>query len=115
MHRATWKRWERAWAAWFGEGAARVPSSGARQRGDAPDVSHPRFAIEIKCGERLLSARLKLGMAQAVACAGKTGGMPLLCVSQRDAGKRDMEHYIILRRDDFARLAGIAAEPPETH
>ncbi len=45
MSERAWKRTERAIAARLG--GVRVPVSG-RQRGDAPDIAHPTFAVEVK-------------------------------------------------------------------
>jgi hypothetical protein len=43
-------------------------------------------------------------MVQALAAA-KDGQTPIVCITHREAGKRDNEHYVVLRADDFARLA----------
>jgi hypothetical protein len=76
-----------------------VPVSG-RQRGSVPDVEHHLYAIEVKCG-RVMSPRLTDGMAQAVASAAGTQKTPLLCVTHRTAGKRDSDHYVVMRLEDF--------------
>ena len=54
---------ERWWANLLG--GKRVPITG-RSRGDAPDVEHPTFSIEVKAG-KTISSRLAEGMEQAQA------------------------------------------------
>ena len=63
MHRATWKAIERQWAERLG--GKRVPVTG-RTRGDAPDVEHDVFSIEVTAG-RVMSTRLQTAVEQAVA------------------------------------------------
>lgn len=103
MNRSTWKAIERDWALRLG--GVRVPVTG-RQRGSAPDVEHPVYAIEVKCGSRLLSDRLRLGIAQAKAAAVQSGKLPVLCVTQRPAGKRDSEHYVIVDFETWCQITG---------
>lgn len=99
----TWKRWELFWASNLG--GKRVPVTG-RQRGDAPDVAHDRYAIEVKYG-KVMSARLQLGMRQARASAvTQPGHIPLLCITQTVAGQRDNEHYVMLALADWQSLTG---------
>lgn len=101
-----WKTAERAWGAFLG--GKRVPVTG-RARGDAPDVGpaeegqHWPWSVEVKYG-KVLSARTRTAMVQALAAA-KDGQTPIVCITHREAGKRDNEHYVVLRADDFARLA----------
>jgi len=105
VNRATWKAHERWWAAQLG--GKRVPVTG-RQRGSAPDVEHDRYAIEIKCG-RVLSPRLREGMAQAVAAAAAYphgARTPLLCVTHSVGPGRPNEHYVVLRLQDWQALTG---------
>ena len=103
----TWKSWERFWA--MNLGGKRVPVTG-RQRGDAPDVAHDRYAIEVKYG-KVMSARLLLGMAQARAAAvTQPGHIPLLCITQTVAGQRDNEHYVMLSLADWQSLTGDGLE-----
>jgi len=82
-----------------------VPVTG-RQRGDAPDVEHPRYAIEVKAG-KVLSPRLGLGIRQAVAASIGTGKTPLLCITHTD-GTRGVpnEHFVMLRLCDWQSLMG---------
>lgn len=109
MNRETWKGWERWWAVQLG--GHRVPVTG-RQRGFAPDVEHPRYAIEVKAG-RVLSERLGLGIRQAVAAAVGTTKTPLLCITHHTPGKRDTEHYVLLRLEDWMALTGDGPEVEE--
>ena len=103
---ATWKAWERFWG--LALGGRRVPVTG-RTRGDAPDVEHDRYAIEVKYG-RVLSSRLRLGMAQARAAAvAHPGRIPLLCITQTVQGQRDNEHYVMLTLADWQLLTGDGA------
>ena len=103
MNRSTWKQVERWWALQLG--GRRVPVTG-RQRGDAPDVEHPRYAIEVKAG-KVLSSRLGLGIRQAVAASIGTGKTPLLCITHTD-GTRGVpnEHFVMLRLCDWQSLMG---------
>lgn len=106
----TWKHIERWWAAQLG--GKRVPVTG-RQRGSAPDIAHDRYAIEVKYG-RVMSARLRLGMAQARASAVcQPGHIPLLCITQTVAGQRDNEHYVMLSLADWQSLTGDGLEVQE--
>lgn len=82
-----------------------MPVTG-RQRGSAPDVEHPRYAIEVKAG-KVLSPRLSLGIHQAVAAAVGTGKIPLLCITHKTEGKRDAEHFVLLRLEDWQGLEGL--------
>lgn len=101
MNRSTWKAIERQWALWLG--GVRVPVNG-RQRGSAPDVEHPLYAIEVKAG-KVMSERLREGMAQAVASSIGTGKIPLLCVSHSVQG-RPTEHYVVQRLSDWQAWNG---------
>jgi hypothetical protein len=107
--RGRWKEIERWWALQLG--GRRVPVTG-RQRGDAPDVEHPRYSIEVKAG-KVLSDRLGLGIRQAVAASVGTQKTPLLCISHHTAGKRDLEHYVLLRLADWMDLMGDGPEDIE--
>jgi len=104
--RATWKKSEARLAALIG--GTRVPVSG-RARGDAPDIEHPRFAVECKFG-RVLGTRLLLGIAQAEAAAEKSGKTPLVLVEQTAGQGRPNRRYALLRLDDFIELLGGATE-----
>lgn len=105
MNRERWKAIERWWAEQLG--GVRVPVTG-RQRGAAPDVAHDRYAIEVKAG-RVMSPRLREGMAQAVASAAQYpegSRTPLLCVSHSVGPGRASEHYVVLRLADWQLLTG---------
>jgi len=108
MDRATWKAIERKWALWLG--GRRVPVTG-RQRGDAPDVEHDLYAIEVKAG-RCMPTRLRHGMRQAVASSIGTGKIPLLCVSHSVTG-HPSEHYVVMRLDDWQAWNGGALSEEE--
>ena len=102
MNRAQWKSHERDWA--LALGGRRVPVSG-RQRGDAPDVEHDLYAIECKAG-RVMSPRLRDGMAQAVAAAMGTTKIPLLCVTHTTGSGPKAERYVVMRLEDFQAWNG---------
>ncbi len=97
-NRDRWKRTERRIAAELG--GQRVPVTG-RSRGDAPDIAHDRFGIEIK--ERgAVPAWLHDAMAQAVAAA--TGDrIPVAVLHERGQKYRDC--YALIRLADLAALA----------
>ncbi len=105
MERGTWKQIERWWALQLG--GRRVPVTG-RQRGDAPDVEHDRYAIEVKAG-KCMPTRLRDGMRQAMASAAMHpvgARTPLLCVTHTSGPGRPREHYVILRLEDWQALTG---------
>ena len=102
MSRSRWKEIERWWALTLG--GRRVPVTG-RQRGDAPDVEHPRYAIEVKAG-KVLSDRLGLGIRQAVAASIGTGKTPLLCITHSNGQGKAADHYVMLRLSDWQALTG---------
>lgn len=102
MTRGRWKEIERWWALTLG--GRRVPVTG-RQRGSAPDVEHPRYAIEVKAG-KVLSDRLGLGIRQAVAAAVGTSKVPLLCITHSNGQGRAADHYVLLRLEDWMALMG---------
>lgn len=101
MNSSTWKRIERDWAERLG--GVRAPVNG---RGEAPDVNHPVYALEIKYGKKLLSARLRLGWSQAKAAAVQTGKLPVLCVTQTVEGQRNNEHFVIVDLETWQAITG---------
>lgn len=101
MNRSTWKAAERWWGLQLG--GRRVPVTG-RQRGDVPDVEHDRYSVEVKAG-KVMSPRLREGMAQAVASA-TNGKVPLLCVTHSVGPGKANEHYVVLRLCDWQALTG---------
>lgn len=97
MSRETWKRTERAVAGRLG--GQRVPVSG-RARGDAPDVAHPRLAIECKHRNSLPSWLID-AMAQAEACANPEQ-IPVAILHAH--GARHDADLCVLRLADLAAL-----------
>lgn len=95
--RDRWKRTERRIAAELG--GQRVPVTG-RGRGDAPDIEHGRFAIEVK-ERQALPAWLHDAMAQAVAASGGDR-IPVAILHER--GQRYRDCYAVLRLADLAAL-----------
>lgn len=75
-----WKQIERRVAKLLG--GVRVPVTG-RQRGDAPDVLHPLFSIEVKHSEKLPDWLFD-AMRQAEASK-RNGQMPLVVLHQKGA------------------------------
>ena len=105
MNRRTWKRHESWWAEVLG--GVRVPVTG-RQRGSAPDIEHPTYALEVKSG-RVLSPRLREGWAQAQAAAVTSGKLPLLCVTHCSGPGRPNEHYVVC---DLATWQSVTGDGP---
>lgn len=111
--RNRWKQVERDWAEFLG--GKRVPITG-RSRGDAPDIEHPVFSVEVKAGA-VVSERFRDGMEQAVASIGATDKMPLLCISNTrkaqgkgtkgSSGRPPVDHYVVMRKEDFVDILGI--------
>lgn len=96
-NRDRWKRTERRIAAELG--GQRVPVTG-RSRGDAPDIEHDRFSIEVKERQEL-PGWLRDAMAQAVAAA--TGDrIPVTILHER--GQRYRDCYAVVRLSDLAAL-----------
>ncbi len=90
-----WKACERRVAAILG--GRRVPVSG-RQRGDAPDILHPRLSVEVKSRSKL-PAWIEEGMRQAESSS--TNGRVPVCVLHQD--RRPYEEAVVLvRLKDFA-------------
>lgn len=97
--RKGWKADERAIAGRLG--GTRVPVTG-RDRGDAPDIKHPLFAVECKT-RAALPVLLKEAMAQAKAAV-RGEQVPLVVLHQR--GARHSEDYVCMRLADFEALHG---------
>lgn len=89
-----WKATERRIAALLG--GARVPVSG-RGRGDAPDVRHPRLAVEVK-DRATLPAWLLDALAQAEASAAP---LQLPIAVLHAAGQRHDRALVVLRLGAF--------------
>lgn len=101
---STWKMVERQIARLLGgeeKGCSRVPVSG-RQRGSAPDVSHPWLSIEVK-HRKSIPEWLMDAMAQAQ--ASKRGRqLPVVILH-----KKQMEYrhsMVLVRLDDFVDWYG---------
>ena len=97
MSRPDWKRTERAIASRLG--GHRVPVSG-RARGDAPDIAHPRLALEVK-HRKTLPAWLLDAMNQADACA-HANQIPVAILHLH--GSRHDRDLCVLRLSDLHRL-----------
>lgn len=93
MSRQTWKQTERGIAARMD--GQRVPVSGPA-RGDAPDVAHPRLAIECK-HRKALPAWLHDAMSQAVAAAGPE---QMAVAILHEHGHRHADDHYLLRLAD---------------
>ncbi len=93
----TWKRRERQVAAAIG--GTRVPITG-RQRGDAPDVEHPLFAIEIKTRAKF-PGWLHNAMHQAEACATDNSKWPVVILIEN--GRPITEAFVVTRFSDFKK------------
>jgi len=94
---SSWKRTERAVASRLG--GRRVPVTG-RARGDAPDVDHPLFALEVK-HRKSLPGWLKTAMHQAVAAA-RDGRTPAVVLHEH--GKYHSNDLVVLRLADLEEL-----------
>ena len=99
MKRGTWKAIERQWAERLD--GKRVPITG-RTRGDAPDVAHERWSIEVKAG-RVMSMRLQEAVEQADASC-KEGQTPIVCITQTEGRGKPNENFVLMRFDDWNKL-----------
>jgi hypothetical protein len=108
MSRATWKHTERSIASRLG--GVRVPVSG-RARGDAPDSTHPRLALEVK-HRKSLPAWLLDAMCQASACAGPEP-IPVAILHQH-GGRHDRD-LCVLRLADLVALLNETTQRPQEH
>ena len=98
--RATWKASERRIAEILG--GERVPVTG-RERGSAPDVEHPAFAIEHKYG-KVLSTRFQTAIEQAQAAAEGTDKLPLVTFEHARGGNVGNIIGVTMLMDDFVKL-----------
>lgn len=97
-----WKEAERFIAAALG--GRRVPVTG-RSRGDAPDIEHPRFAIEVKrrATAYAFPKWLETAFEQAEAC--NPGDKTSIVVVQHAKGRgHPSSYYVMLALNDFAEL-----------
>ena len=98
-HSSSWKRAEREIAQRVG--GKRVPVSG-RARGDAPDVEHPRLAIEVKHRQKLPEWLL-----DALAQAEKSAILDQIpVVILHEAGQRYDESLCLIRLKKLMELLG---------
>ena len=100
------KRTERAIARRIG--GRRVPVSG-RARGDAPDVQHEIYFIEVK-HRHMLPTWLRSAMAQACA-AQRDGQVPVVVL--HETGSRHEDDLVVLRLCDFEQWHGRLHRDPE--
>ncbi len=94
-----WKRVERQIAAMLG--GRRVPVTG-RTRGDAPDVEHPAYSLEVK-SRNTIPGWLSEAVEQAVASA-RDNRVPVVVVHTN--GKRYADALAVVRLADFQRITG---------
>ena len=106
MTNPAWKRTERAIAERLG--GQRAPVTG-RQRGDAPDIAHPRLSIEVK-HRQSVPAWLTGAMAQATASA-RPGQLPVAIIHCH--GGRHAGDLAVLRLADLVAQQGGARDPPD--
>ncbi len=100
-NRDRWKRTERRIAAELG--GQRVPVTG-RSRGDAPDIEHDRFSIEVK-ERQALPGWLHDSMAQAVAAVAAATGDRIPVAVLHERGQKYRDCYALIRLADLAMLA----------
>jgi len=101
---STWKRTERAIAAYVG--GRRNPITG-RQRGDVADINHDWLSVEVKHRAKL-PAWLHDAMSQAVA-AQRDGQLPVVIL--HEAGTRHDEDIVCVRLKDFREWFGGVTQP----
>ena len=92
-------------------GGTRVPVTG-RQRGSAPDIEHPLYAIECKrrsttyAFPQWLVTAFKQADASADEIKRKTGDTrtPLVVVEHAHGPGKPKDHYVLMRLNDFVEL-----------
>jgi hypothetical protein len=92
-----WKACERKIAELLG--GTRVPVSG-RARGEAPDIEHPVFSVEVKSRAKL-PAWIEDAMRQAESCA-REGKIPVVVL--HEAGCRYADAVVMCRLSKFVEL-----------
>ena len=102
-----WKQTERFVADLLG--GKRVPITG-RQRGDVPDIEHPRYSVEVKrrSAPNAFPKWLTTALEQADA-ANPGGKVPIVVIEHAHGAGRMRDHYVMLRLPDFIDLT----TPPE--
>jgi hypothetical protein len=99
MSSSEWKATERFIAEQLG--GRRVPITG-RQRGDAPDIAHDRWSIEVKRRSGVHAFPMWLVTALEQADAANPGDKVSLVVVEHAHGSgRRKDHYALLRLPDF--------------
>jgi hypothetical protein len=99
MRSNAWKATERFIAEQLG--GRRVPVSG-RQRGDAPDILHPRYSVEVKRRSGPYAFPMWLVTALEQADAANPGDkIPLVVVEHAHGSGRRKDHFVLLRLPDF--------------
>lgn len=97
-----WKRTERFVAGLLG--GQRVPITG-RQRGDVPDIQHPRYSIEVKRRSSPTAFPRWLTTAIEQADAANPGDKtPLVVIEHAHGSGRQKDYYCLLRLNDFIDL-----------
>jgi hypothetical protein len=104
MPERSWKRTERAVAARLG--GRRVPVTG-RQRGDAPDIAHDVYSIEVK-HRRRLPGWLREAVVQALA-AQRDGQLALAIL--HEAGTHHDDDLVVVRLRDWLAWFGDLPQP----
>jgi len=95
-----WKRTERKLASMLG--GQRVPVTG-RQRGDAPDIAHALYSIEVK-HKKKLPEWLHDAHDQAVKSSSKRKKVPVVIL--HETGKPHSKDYVVLQMRDFLEITG---------
>ena len=101
-----WKVTERFVASVLG--GTRVPITG-RQRGDVPDIAHPRYSIEVKrrSAPTAFPKWLTTAIEQADA-ANKDGcKTPIVVIEHAHGSGHSNDYYILLRMNDFVDLTTV--------
>ena len=108
MTNQAWKATERFVAGVLG--GTRVPITG-RQRGDVPDIAHPRYSIEVKRRSAAYAFPKWLTTAIEQADAANKDGCktPLVVIEHAHGSGRLKDHYVMLRLSDFVDLTTVRA------
>ncbi len=97
MSNPQWKRVERQIAAMLG--GRRVPVTG-RTRGDAPDIEHPAYSVEVKSRNTIPQWLLE-ALQQATASA-RDNRVPVVIIHRN--GARYSDALVVVRLSDFQRI-----------
>ena len=108
MPNSQWKQTERFVASVLG--GQRVPVTG-RQRGDVPDIAHPRYSIEVKRRSSVGAFPKWLTTAIEQADAANKDGCktPLVVIEHAHGSGRLKDHNVMLRLSDFVDLTTVRA------